>query len=109
MRMNNEELWDQLRAAYRPQTPNLDTAAIMGAIRQEAAAHPRCRVQASPVAAIPTWVCAAAASLALLAAASVVGRSISTADSQISQAWMQSVQPDEFVQNFIPFADDSSL
>jgi hypothetical protein len=109
MRMNNEELWDQLRAAYRPPAPEIDTAAIMGAVRREAAAHPLRRAKIGLATPIPTWVCAAAACLALLAAASVVGRSISDADRQISQAWMQSVPPDEFVQNFIPFADDSSL
>ena len=109
MNMKNRELWDQLRTAHRPQVPTLDTASIMDAIRLEAAAHPLRRPDVGLASPIPAWVCATAASLALLAAATVVGRSISTADRQISQAWMQSVQPDEFVQNFIPFADDSSL
>ena len=105
----NQELWDQLRTGYRPQVPDLDVAAIMGAIRREAAAHPLHRVDVGLAAPIPAWVCAAAASLALLAAATVVGRSVSAADVQISQAWMRSVQPTEFSRNFIPFADDSSL
>ena len=109
MNMNNRELWDQLRTAYRPQAPNLDTASIMDAIRREAAAQPLRRADAGLATPIPAWVCATAASLAILAAATVVGRSIATADRQISQAWMRSVQPGEFVQNFIPFADDSSL
>ena len=109
MRMNNQELWNQLRTAYRPRTPELDTAAIMAAVRQEAAAHPLHLVQPGLAGGIPVWVCAAAASLALLAAAGVVARSLTEADQNINQAWMQSVQPDEFARNFIPFADDSSL
>lgn len=106
---NNQELWDQLRTGYRPQVPDLDVAAIMGAIRQAAAAPPPRRADAGLAAPIPTWVCAAAASLAILAAARVVSQSISAADAQIGQAWMRSVQPAEFSRNFIPFADDSSL
>ena len=109
MNRKHNELWDELRAAYRPGVPDLDTAAIMGAIRREAAAPPLRRTAASTAAALPAWVCATAASLALLAAASVVVQSITAADRQISQAWMQTVEPDEFAQTFIPFADDSSL
>ena len=109
MRMKNQELWDQLRTAYRPQTPDLDTAAIMAAVRRDAAAHPLRPAQPGLAGGIPVWVCAAAASLALLAAAGAVARSLTEADQNISEAWMQSVQPDEFARNFIPFADDSSL
>ena len=101
MRMKNDELWDQLRAAHHPQKPDLDTAAIMAAIRQEAAAHPLRRAETSPLAAIPPWACVVAASLAIFAAGVVVGRSAKVADRQISQAWMQSVQLDEFEQNFV--------
>ncbi len=109
--MNNkkQELWEQFRTAYRPQVPDLDTSAIMAAIRQEAAAHPLRRADPGLASPIPTWICATAASLALLAAVTVVGRSITAADRQISQAWMRSVEPSKFVQNFVPFADDSSL
>ena len=109
MKTKNPELWDQLRSAYRPPEVALDTASIMHAIRQEATTHPLHRLAPSPVATIPTWVCAMAASLAILATATVVNRSISAADRQISEAWLQNVQPDEFAQNFVPFADDSSL
>ena len=109
MKQNNQELWEQLRTAYRPQVPDLDTASIMAAIRQEAATRPLRRTDVGLASPIPTWICATAASLAFLAAATIVGRSISAADRQISQAWMQSVEPDKFVQNFVPFADDSSL
>lgn len=101
MRMNNEELWDQLRAAYHPQKTDLDTAAIMAAIRQEAAAHPLRRAETSPLAAIPPWACVVAASLAIFAAGFVVGRSAKVADTQIGQAWIQSVQLDEFEQAFL--------
>ena len=109
MNNKNQELWEQLRTAYRPQVPDLDTASIMAAIRQEAATHPLRRADPGLASPIPTWVCAAAASLALLAAATVVGRAITAADLPIGQAWMRSVEPDKFVQNFVPFADDSSL
>ena len=109
MNTNQRELWDHLRTSYRPQVPDLDVAAIMGAIRQEAAAQPPRRADVGLAAPIPTWVCAAAASLAILATATVVSRSVSAADAQIGQAWMRSVQPAEFSRNFIPFADDSSL
>lgn len=109
MNTPHQELWDQLRTAYRPQTPSLDTASIMAAIRQEAAAHPLRRPKPDLAAPIPTWACATAASLALLAAASVVNHSVAAADRQISEAWIQNVQPDEFARNFVPFADDSSL
>ena len=101
MNMNRQELWDQLRTAYRPAAPDLDTAAIMGAIRREAAAHPLRRAEAGPLAAIPSWACVAAASLAIFAAGFVVGRSAAVADRQISQAWMQSVQLEEFEQAFL--------
>ena len=108
MNNQNQELWDRLRTAYRLQTPDLDVTAIMDAVRREAAAGPLRRPVAGRAAPIPTWVCAAAASLALLAAAGVVARSVTLADRHISQAWLQSVQPGEFAQNFLPF-DDSSL
>jgi hypothetical protein len=109
MNDKQQKLWDQLRTGYRPEVPDLDVAAIMGAIRREAAAQPLRPANVGLAAPIPAWVCAAAASLALLAAATVVSRSVSAADNQISQAWMRSVQPTEFSRNFIPFADDSSL
>ena len=109
MKTENPEAWDRLRAAYRPPEVSLDTASIMNAIRREAAARPLHRTATSPVTAIPTWVCAMAASLALLATVTVVSHSITAADRQISEAWLQNVQPDEFAQNFVPFADDSSL
>lgn len=101
MNMQNQELWNQLRTAYRPQVPDLDTATIMGAIRREAAMRPLSRADASPLAAIPSWACVAAAALAIFAAGFVIGRSAAVADRQISQAWMQSVQLEEFEQTFL--------
>ena len=106
--MNNPELWDQLRTAYRPPTPSLDTASIMDAIRQEAAARPLRRAKPGLAAPIPTWVCATAASLAILATTAVVGRSVTAADQNISAAWTQTVPPEDFAQNFLTF-DDSTL
>lgn len=107
MNKKQSALWDQLRTAYRPQNPDLDTAAIMDAIRREAASQPLRPAVANPVAAIPTWVCAMAASLALLAAVGVVGRSISLADTQINLAWLRSIQPNQFEQSILSFSDSS--
>lgn len=101
MNIKNQALWDQLRTAYQPQAPDLDTASIMEAIRREAAAHPLRRANSGLAVPIPTWACIAAASLAIFAAGFVIGRSATVADRQISQAWMQSVQPDKFAQTFL--------
>ena len=104
MNNKNPELWDQLRAAYRPQTPALDTASIMDAVRREAAAHPRRAENPGLAGGVPVWVCALAASLALLAAGSVIGRSIRVADRQIDQAWLRSIPPGQFAQNLLGLA-----
>lgn len=101
MKNKNPEPWDPLRTAYRPQVPSLDIASIMDAVRQEAAAHPLRRAKPGLAAGIPPWTCFAAASLAIFAAGFVVGRSATVADRQISQAWMQSVQVEEFEQTFL--------
>ena len=106
MNMKNPELWDQLRAAYRPQTPDLDTASIMDAIRREAVAHPLRRTAASPVAAIPTWACAVAASLAILMTTGVAVRSSTVADQTISQAWIQDIEPQQFEESILSFTAD---
>ena len=109
MNGNQSKLWNEMRAAYRPQPPELDTASIMDAVRREAAAHPLRRADIGLAAPVPTWACAMAASLAILAAAGVVVHSVTVADRNISQAWTQSVQPEEFARNFLSFAGDSSL
>lgn len=101
MNMKNPEAWDRLRAAHRPQAPDLDTASIMDAVRREAAAHPLQRAKPALTAGIPPWACVAAAALAIFAAGYVIGRSATVADGQISQAWMQSVQLEEFEQTFL--------
>ncbi len=93
--------WDQLRAAYRPAAPALDTAAIMDAVRQEAFWGALRRAPAGLAAGVPLWFCAAAASLALLAAAGALGSSIRMADQSISDAWCQSVPPEEFERSFM--------
>ena len=114
MKTNDPQLWDQLRTAYRPETPELDVGAIMDAVRREAAAHPLRRVAPGLAGPIPAWACTAAAVLVIFATGFVVGRSVTIADRHISAAWTQSVQPEEFAQSFLPFeaaddADDSSL
>ena len=114
MKTNNPELWDQLRTAYRPETPALDVAAIMDAVRREAAAQPLRRITPGLAGPIPAWACTAAAVLAIFATGFVVGRSVTVADQHISAAWTQSVQPEDFAQSFLIFDDadnddDSSL
>ncbi len=113
MKTHQTDLWQRLRAAHRADVPELDTASIMAAVRQEAvtsgfAANPaRQRPPPGPVAAIPTWACAAAASLALLAAASALLQSVETADQHIGLAWMRSVQPEQFEDTFLPLGGSS--
>ena len=86
MNLKNDKLWSQMRQAYEAPAPGLDTASIMAAVRREAAAHPRRAENPGLAGGVPVWVCALAASLALLAAGSVIGRSIRVADRQIDQA-----------------------
>ena len=59
MNPKNPELWDQLRTAYRPPAPALDTASIMDAIRRDAAVHPLRRASIGLAAPVPGWVCTA--------------------------------------------------
>ena len=114
MKTNDPQLWDQLRTAYRPETPELDVEAIMGAVRREAAAHPLRRAAPGLAGPIPAWACTAAALLAVFATGVVVGRSVTVADQHISAAWTRSVEPEEFAQSFLTIedaadGDDSSL
>ena len=107
MKAKQPEPWDALRAAYRPPTPELDLASIMDAVRREAAAAPLRRAEPGLAAGIPPWTCFVAASLAIFAAGFVVGRSATVADRQISQAWLRSIQPDQFEQSILSFSDSS--
>lgn len=115
MNKKNQEYWDQLRTAYRPEAPALDVASIMDAVRREAVAHPLRRIQPGLAGPIPAWACTAAAMLAIFATGFVVGRSVTVADQHIGAAWTQSVEPEEFAQSFLTFDaaadtdDDSSL
>lgn len=108
MNLNNPDVWRELRTAYRPAAPELDTGAIMAAVRREAAARPLPRIGPGMVRALPTWACAAAAALALLATATVTVRAVRQADREISHAWLRSIQPGQFERALLGF-DDSSL
>ena len=81
-----------------PAVPALDTAAIMAAVRAEAAVRP---VRRPDYVArdVPRWFGAVAASLAFLAAAGLLVRAIGQADQEIGVAWARSVEPSEFVRN----------
>ena len=113
MKTNDPQLWDQLRTAYRPETPELDVASIMDAVRREAAARPLRRAAPGLAGPIPAWACTAAALLAVFATGVVVGRSVTIADQHIRAAWTQSVQPEEFAHSFLIYEeaddDDPSL
>ena len=104
--------WDRLRSAYHAEAPALDVASIMDAVRREAAARPLAIFKPGLAGPIPAWACTAAALLAIFAAGFVVGRSVTVADQNISSAWMQTVQPEEFTQSILDVddsADGSSL
>lgn len=105
MNMKHNETWAQLRTAYRPAAPALDTASIMDAVRREAAACPLTRADPGLAGPIPGWFCTAAAVLAIFATGFVLGRSVSVADRNISEAWTKTVPPEEFAQSFLTFED----
>lgn len=97
-----EHEWRCMRAeAGAPAVPALDEAAIMAAVRAEAAARP---VRRAPYAVrdVPRWVGAVAASLAFIAAAAMLVQSAGRADREIGVAWAKSVEPTEFVQSVMP-------
>jgi hypothetical protein len=97
----DSERWERMRAAHRPGAPALDVAAIMDAVRQEAAARPLRRDGTGTLDVLPTWVCGTAAALAILAAATIALRSIGAADAHIGQAWIRTVQPQDFADEFM--------
>jgi len=111
MKTNDPQLWDQLRPAYRPETPELDVASILAAVRREAAARPVRRAAPGLAGPIPAWACTAAALLAVFATGVVVGRSVTLADQRIRDAWTQTVRPEEFAASILTFdagADDDA-
>ena len=108
MKTNDPQLWDQLRTAYRPETPALDVASIMDAVRREAAVRPVRRAAPGLAGPIPAWACTAAALLAVFATGVVVGRSVTLADQHIRDAWTQTVQPEEFANSILTFESEDN-
>lgn len=108
MNMKPNETWEQLRTAYRPAAPILDTASIMNAVRREATARPWQRADPGLAGQIPGWFCTAAAVLAIFATGFVLGRSVSVADRNIAEAWTKTVPPEEFTQSFLTFEESSN-
>ncbi|MDR0994612.1 MAG: hypothetical protein LBN38_08660 [Verrucomicrobiota bacterium] len=98
MNKNQPIPWSYMQNAYLPPKPELDLSAIMQAVREEATRHPCRNIPTAPLARMPTWACAVAACLALAAAIGAVGGSVSMADTEISQAWLLSIQPVELEQ-----------
>ena len=97
----DNELRRLFAEAGSPAVPALDAAAIMDAVRAEAAARPVRRLD-YVARDVPRWLGAVAASLAFLAAAGLLVRSVGQADREIGVAWVRSVEPTEFVQNVMP-------
>ncbi len=96
----DNELRDLFAGAGAPAVPALDAAAIMDAVRAEAAARPVRRLEYA-ARDVPRWFGAVAASLAFLAAAGLLVRAVGQADREIGVAWVRSVEPAEFVQNVV--------
>lgn len=97
-----ENEWRRMRSEIgAPTVPALDTAAIMAAVRAEAAARP-VRRAAYAGRDVPRWIGAVAASLAFLAALGMLVRSTGQADREIGVAWARNVEPTEFVRNVMP-------
>ena len=95
MKDKNDEkaFWALARQAWRRPEAELDTAAIMDAVRLAAAGD--AREAPHGIAAVPNWLCLAAAALAILFAAGTMGRSAGVADRQVSAAWLSSITPQE--------------
>lgn len=90
--------WQLLRHAPRPAPPELDTDAIMAAVRQEALREPLGSPAGGPVLAVPFWACATAAGLAILLTAGAFRISVRQADRTLVEAWMQEMGPDQLEQ-----------
>lgn len=84
-----------LRNMPRPVPPELDTRAIMDAVRLEAVRKPLVPVVRGPVSAVPFWACATAAGLAILLTAGAFQVSVRQADRTLVEAWMQEMEPDQ--------------
>jgi len=81
--------WNDLKAAWRAPDAGLDEAAILAAVRREAAVRPARRgaVRRRP------WIGAAAVAASLAWAAFTLAQARGTADRQIGLAWMNSIEP----------------
>lgn len=102
MKQTIDHEWRRMRAeAGAPAVPALNEAAIMAAVRAEAAVRP---VRRAPYAVrdVPRWIGTVAASLAFIAAVGMLLQAAGRADREIGVAWTRNVEPTEFVQNVMP-------
>lgn len=81
--------WNELKAAWAAPAAALDEAAIMAAVRREAAARP---VRGTLRARRP-WLGAAAVAAALAWSAFTLAQARGTADRQVGLAWMNGIGP----------------
>jgi hypothetical protein len=82
--------WSELKAAWAAPAAALDEAAIMAAVRREAAARPARGVARRGQ---RTWIGAAAVAAALAWTAFTLAQAGGSADRQIGLAWMNSIEP----------------
>jgi hypothetical protein len=94
--------WETLKKAWKPAAPPaLDRAAILAAVHDAARRDAVDRTFSRAALAVPNWVCALAASLALAFATGAVFRAGPAADRQAETAWLETITPDEVAGNVL--------
>jgi len=94
--------WDTLKKAWKSaEPPALDREAILAAVRDAARRDAADRTFSRAALAVPNWVCALAASLALVFATGAVFRAGPAADRQAETAWLQTLPADEMAEDVL--------
>ena len=94
--------WETLKKAWRPaEPPALDRAAILAAVRDAARCDETDRTFSRAALAVPNWVCALAASLALVFATGAAFRAGPAADRQAETAWLTTLTAAEMTENVL--------
>lgn len=94
--------WETLKKAWRPaEPPALDRAAILAAVRDAARRDETDRTFSRAALAVPNWVCALAASLALVFATGAAFRAGPAADRQAETAWLTTLTAADMAENVL--------
>lgn len=102
MTAKNRTDWETLKKAWKPAAPPaLDRAAILSAVRDAARRDAVDRTFSRAALAVPNWVCALAASLALAFATGAVFRAGPAADRQAETAWLTTLTAEEMAENVL--------